>query len=159
MENLDISIQPDLRKAVRRGRVSRQSASDALIAPRTRKIPAYGLLNEAALTAIEEQADWILATIGIEFRGDQAALDLFAAAGAKVEGERVSLHRDWRGQLCATAPAEFKLHARDPANTVVLGGDNVVLMPGYGSPFVSDLEQGRRYSTLEDFENFRETDL
>ena len=29
-----------------------------------------------------------------------------------------------------------------------------LLMPGYGSPFVSDLERGRRYSTLEDFQNF-----
>ena len=26
-------------------------------------------------------------------------------------------------------------------------------MPGYGSPFVSDLENGRRYATLEDFRN------
>ncbi len=37
---------------------------------------------------------------------------------------------------------------------MTLGGDNVVLMPGYGSPFVTDLERGRRYSTLEDFQNF-----
>ncbi|HCV33232.1 MAG TPA: trimethylamine methyltransferase, partial [Acidimicrobiaceae bacterium] len=33
------------------------------------------------------------------------------------------------------------------------GGNSVVFSPAYGSPFVSDLEGGRRYATLEDFEN------
>ncbi|MGV8989178.1 MAG: trimethylamine methyltransferase family protein [Cypionkella sp.] len=154
MENLDVSIQPELRCAVRRGRALRQATAPVVLSPRSRKIPAYGLLNDASLCAIEDQADWILETIGMEFRGDATALELFAAAGATVIGERVTFKRGLARQLCATAPAEFKLHARDPANTVTLGGDNVVLMPGYGSPFVSDLEKGRRYSTLQDFQNF-----
>ncbi len=154
MENLDVSVQPELRKAVRRGRASRQSEVQVVISPRTRKIPAYTLLSEPALAAIEDQADWILQEIGVEFRGDTTALELFAAAGATVVGERVTFKPGLARQLCATAPSEFKLHGRDPANTVTLGGNNVVLMPGYGSPFVSDLEQGRRYATLLDFENF-----
>ncbi len=106
------------------------------------------------MTAIENQADWILHNIGIEFRSDQTALDLFAAAGATVNGERVTFEPGLARQICATAPVEFQLHARDSGNTVTLGGDNVVLMPGYGSPFVTDLEQGRRYATLDDFQNF-----
>ena len=154
MENLDISVQPELRKAVRRGRASRQSEVRAITALRTRKVPAYGLLHEDALAAIEDQADWILHNIGIEFRGDKIALDLFAAAGATVVGERVTFAPGLARQICSTAPSTFKLHGRDPANTVTLGGNNVVLMPGYGSPFASDLEQGRRYATLADFENF-----
>lgn len=139
---------------MRRGRAARQSVAPVVVSPRGRRVPAYALLGERALIAIEEQADWILQNIGVEFRGDTTALDLFAAAGAKVLGERVTFGRGLARQLCATAPAEFKLHARDPSNTVVLGGDNVVLMPGYGSPFVSDLERGRRYATLADFHNF-----
>ena len=31
---------------------------------------------------------------------------------------------------------------------------NTVLAPAYGSPFVMDLDQGRRYGTIEDFRNF-----
>ncbi len=154
MENLDTSVQPQLRKAVRRGRACRQSVAVSRPSPRARRIPAYDLLNDGALTAIENQADWILQNIGIEFRGDQTALDLFDAAGATVTGERVTFEPGHARQICATAPTEFQLHARDPANTVTLGGDNVVLMPGYGSPFVSDLERGRRYATLDDFRNF-----
>lgn len=80
-------------------------------------------------------------------------LDLFAATGAKVQDDWVRFAPGLARALCATAPPEFKLHARDPANTLTLGSDNVVLMPGYGSPFVTDLENGRRYATLEDFQN------
>jgi trimethylamine--corrinoid protein Co-methyltransferase len=154
LENLDVSVQPELRKAVRRGRASRQSSTPTIVAPRTRKIRPYALLNDAALATVEEQADWILQNIGVEFRGDQVALEMFAAAGAKVQGQRVTFEPDLARELCSTAPSELKLHSRDPANTVTLGGDNVVLMPGYGSPFVSDLEKGRRYATLKDFQNF-----
>lgn len=154
MENLDVPIQPKLRTAARRGRAARLAVSRPVVSLRKRSIPAYRLLDDVDLMAIEDQADWILQKIGVEFRGDEVALDMFAASGATVVGERVTFEPGLARQLCATAPREFKLHGRDPANTVSLGGDNVVLMPGYGAPFVSDLEQGRRYATLKDFENF-----
>jgi trimethylamine--corrinoid protein Co-methyltransferase len=154
LENLDAIVQPELRKKLRCGRAGRKKIKAVTVSPRQRLIPAYGLLSDADLNAIEEQADWILHNIGIEFRGDETACALFAAAGATVVGERVTFEPGLARQLCSTAPKQFVLHARDPANTVSLGGDNVVLMPGYGSPFVSDLENGRRYATLADFQNF-----
>ncbi|MBT4521668.1 MAG: trimethylamine methyltransferase family protein, partial [Halieaceae bacterium] len=52
------------------------------------------------------------------------------------------------------APREFTQHARNPERNVIIGGDRTVLVPAYGSPFVYDLDQGRRYATLADFENF-----
>ena len=119
-----------------------------------RRIPAYELLADEALCDIEEQADWILAEIGIEFRGDEAAQSLFRDAGCSVDGPRVRLDRGHARALCSTAPAAFRLHGRDPERTVTLGGDHIVLMPGYGSPFVTDLDRGRRYASLEDFRNF-----
>lgn len=140
----------------RTGRAARHQAglSNAMPASVTRKIPAYALLDGDALTRIEDQADWILKEVGIEFRGDAVALDLFHQAGASVDGPRVRFDTGHVRALCATAPAEYRLHGRDPARTVVLGGDRIVLMPGYGSPFVTDLDRGRRYATLEDFWNF-----
>lgn len=119
-----------------------------------RRIPAYELLGDEALSDIENQADWILAEIGIEFRGDEAALSLFRDAGASVDGPRVRSDRGHVRALCSTAPTTFRLHGRHPERTVTLGGDHVVLMPGYGSPFVTDLDRGRRYGSLEDFRNF-----
>ncbi|UWQ60543.1 trimethylamine methyltransferase family protein [Leisingera caerulea] len=138
----------------RRGRLTRHNAPQARPVYQRRRIPAYDLLDETSLMSIECQADWILEHIGVEFRGDDAALALFAGAGARVDGVRVRFEPGHVRQLCKTAPAEFQLHGRTPARTVTLGGESLVLMPGYGSPFVSDLEQGRRYATLEDFQNF-----
>ena len=54
----------------------------------------------------------------------------------------------------ATAPREFTQYARNPANNVEIGGMHTVFAPAYGSPFVLDLDQGRRYGTIEDFRNF-----
>lgn len=90
----------------------------------------------------------------MEFRGDAEALSLFAGAGAKVDGERVRFPDGMARHLCASAPAKFSLRARNQQNDVNLGGNGVVFMPGYGSPFVTDLDQGRRYATKEDFNNF-----
>ncbi len=45
-------------------------------------------------------------------------------------------------------------HARNPAHDVQIGGDATVFAPNYGSPFVHDLDDGRRYATLADFQNF-----
>ena len=158
MARLNAKAKPDppagRRDRTRRGRASRHNAPLGTLPFTGRRIPAYDLLGEAALTRIEDQADWILDEIGIEFRGDREALDLFAQAGARIQGERVRFAPGHARELCATAPRRFQLHGRDPTATVTLGGDNVVLMPGYGSPFVSDLKRGRRYATLEDFRNF-----
>jgi len=154
LENLDAKAQVAPRGKLRRGRRYRQNAPIEVLTYQTRKIPAYNLLEEAALKSVENQADWILETIGVEFHGDTVALDLFAAAGARVEGQRVRFEPGLARQLCASAPAEFRLHGRDPEKSVTIGGRGVVLIPGYGSPFVTDLERGRRYATLEDFRNF-----
>jgi len=42
-------------------------------------------------------------------------------------------------------------HARNSANTVMIGGDNTVLCPSWGPPFVHDFDRGRRYATIADF--------
>src|SRR4029077_21205203 len=40
------------------------------------------------------------------------------------------------------------------ARSVEIGGAHTVFAPAYGPPFVTDIERGRRYGTLADFENF-----
>jgi len=52
----------------------------------------------------------------------------------------------------ASAPRQFTQHARNPDNNVEIGGNNTVLSPVYGPPFVHDIDRGRRYATLKDFE-------
>ncbi len=119
-----------------------------------RCLQPYQLCDDTSLDAIERQADWLLENVGMEFRGDTAAQELFREAGANVKQERVTLEAGHGRELCKTAPETFKLHSRNPHHTLKLGGDHLVLMPGYGSPFVTDLDQGRRYATIEDFHNY-----
>lgn len=124
-----------------------------------RGIPTFDLLDEGSLEKIEAAADRILAEIGIEFRDDPETVRLFEEAGGRV----TTLSNDrWnikfepgmiRG-LLKSAPAKFFQHARNPNNSVEIGGDAVVFAPSYGSPFVMDLDKGRRYGTIEDFRNF-----
>ncbi|WP_370660312.1 trimethylamine methyltransferase family protein [Peteryoungia algae] len=118
-----------------------------------RNIPTYDILSEESLLRIEAVADRILAEIGIEFRDDPAALDLWRKAGADMDGLRVRFPKGMLREILASAPAMFTQHARNPANNVEIGGNAVVFSPAYGSPFVMDLDKGRRYGTIEDFRN------
>ncbi len=119
-----------------------------------RNIPNYDILSEENLVRIENTADRILAEIGIEFRDDPAALDHWKRAGATIDGVLVKFEPGMLREILKTAPAEFTQHARNPDNSVVIGGRSVVFSPAYGSPFVMDLDKGRRYGTIEDFRNF-----
>lgn len=119
-----------------------------------RGIPTYDVMSEENLIRIEAAADRILAETGILFRDDPAALDLWRKAGAQVQGELVRFEPGLLREIVKTAPREFTQHARNPANSVRIGGRSVVFAPAYGSPFVMDLDQGRRFGTLQDFENF-----
>ena len=113
------------------------------------------MLDQEALELIEHNAETVLEEIGIEFRDFPRALALWQDAGADVAGERVRFPRGLcRSLVQATAPREYTQHARNPKRSTVIGGNRTVLVPAYGSPFVHDLDQGRRYATLADFENF-----
>jgi trimethylamine--corrinoid protein Co-methyltransferase len=121
----------------------------------TRTLSPFEVLSEEGLATIEDNADTILETVGIEFRESPDALKLLEQAGCDVQAERVRFPRGLARQLVqATAPKEFDQYSRNPENTVHLGGMATVLAPAYGSPFVRDLDGGRRYGTIEDFRNF-----
>jgi trimethylamine--corrinoid protein Co-methyltransferase len=144
--------------ATRRGRETRRIARAQQGAAKLpyirRRIPTVELLSSEAVEVIEHNAETILEEIGIEFRRDPESLQLWRAAGADVQGERVRIPRGLCRALLKTAPREFELQARNPARNVRFGGDATVFSPVGGPPFVADLEGGRRYGTLQDLQNF-----
>lgn len=137
------------RVAERRGADSRPPAPAYI----TRKVAPHDLLDPDGLDRIEAKADQLLAEVGIDVNEDQDREE-FRRAGARVDGTRVRFEPGHVRELASTAPREFTQHARNPAKSVVIGGDNVVMAPAYGSPFVRDLAGGRRYASLDDFRNF-----
>ena len=114
-----------------------------------RRIPFFPFADEEALVRLEDQADWLIQEIGLEFRDDEQALRIWRAAGADVEGTRVKAPRGMIRELCRTAPSEFTQLARNPERSVRIGGANQVFAPVYGAPFVRDLENGRRYGSID----------
>ena len=118
-----------------------------------RQIPYYEFLHEEGLVKLEEQADWLIQEIGLEFRGDEEALRIWREAGADVSGSRVKLPGGAARELCRTAPSRFRQLARNPQKSVEIGGTSQVFAPVYGPPFVRDIEGGRRYGTIKDHEN------
>ncbi len=119
-----------------------------------RKIECLSVLSQEGLELIEANADQILHETGMEFQGDPELLKIFAGAGCAIEGERVRFEPGFcRKTIQATAPAEFFQNARNPENTVKIGGTATVLCPSWGPPFVQDLDQGRRYAQYADFIN------
>jgi trimethylamine---corrinoid protein Co-methyltransferase len=123
----------------------------------TRSLKPVEMLSEEGLSIIEANANTILAEVGVVVRDYPSALKVFADAGADVDfaDERVRFPDGMARKIVqATAPRMYTQHARNPANSVQIGGDATVFAPNYGSPFVHDLDKGRRYATLTDFQNF-----
>jgi trimethylamine---corrinoid protein Co-methyltransferase len=140
------------------GRAARQAARLASHAEHipflTRTLAPFEVLGEEGLSLIEQNADTILEEVGVEFRNDADALRRFRDAGADIQGERVRFPRGMcRSIVQASAPRQFTQYARNPERNVEIGGMHTVFAPNYGSPFVRDLDGGRRYGTIEDFRN------
>jgi trimethylamine--corrinoid protein Co-methyltransferase len=140
------------------GRAARQALRAAAVthadAFLTRTMKPVEIVSEEGLDIITQNAETILAEVGIDVRGYPSALARFGDAGCDIDGERVRFPRGLARALVATAPSSYVQHARNPARDVTIGGDATVFAPNYGSPFVHDLDGGRRYATLADFQNF-----
>lgn len=159
MSNASLTM-PDMPKTTRiRGRQARVAErahqGEGLGRPYiVRNIPTYDVMSLEHLIMVEQAADRILAETGIEFRDDPETLAHWKKAGAKVEGLLVKFEPGMLREILCSAPAQFTQHARNPAHSVEIGGKSVVFAPAYGSPFVMDLDRGRRFGTIEDFRNF-----
>ena len=137
------------RRALRRSPVEHTLPSPNAV----RNIPLTELCSEEGLTTIENNAETVLQEIGIDFKGDLEILQIWRDAGADINGERVRFPKGLVRSLLKTAPETYVQHARNPKRNVTFGGKNVIFAPVYGPPFVHDLDEGRRYGKLVDFEN------
>jgi trimethylamine--corrinoid protein Co-methyltransferase len=115
------------------------------------EMPRYEILDESSMQELERGWRRIVSELGIDFLHDEA-IEVLEGAGQKVEGQLVKLDPDWILEQVAKAPREFDLQARNPANTIHVGGNHMAFGAVYGCPFVREgLE--RREATYADFEN------
>ena len=111
----------------RRKRITNSDAIEAVAGSGpyvNRQLPFFDPLDEETLVKLEEQSDWLIQEIGLEFRDDPTALNIWKAAGADVSGTRVRAPADLIRSICKKAPSEFTQLACDPKHSVKIGGRN-----------------------------------
>src|SRR6201987_5905370 len=112
-------------------------------------MPRYEILSADAIGVLERGWKRIVSEIGVQFAKPEA-VELFAEAGQRTDGDVVYLDPEFVLEQVAKAPREFDIQARNPANSVHIGGDHMVFSAGYGGPFIR--EGGvRRDATLDEF--------
>ena len=112
-------------------------------------MPRYEILSADSIAVLDRGWRRIVSEIGIQFAKPEA-VELFAKAGQQVDGDVVKLDPEFVLEQVAKAPREFDVQARNPANTVHIGGDHMVFSAVYGCPFVREGDV-RRDATLQDF--------
>lgn len=95
----------------------------------------------------------LLQTSGIVIN-EEEAIEIFKNHGFKVEGKTVFPTEKQIRDTLATVPEKFTVHARNPENSVTIGGDDFVFLPGYGAPYVIDAKGEQREATMEDYDTF-----
>jgi trimethylamine--corrinoid protein Co-methyltransferase len=109
-------------------------------------------VSEDQLEAIVDASSRVLQETGMDFLHPRAR-ELWAAAGADVDGERVRLDPALVAGLVSQAPDDFTMHARNPAHDVHIGGRSVAFAAVASAPYVGDQARGRREGNQADFEN------
>ena len=110
------------------------------------RLPPIEILGPEQVETIHDASLRLLATTGMRVL-EPGARDRFRRAGCTVDDDRVRFDPEMVMETIATAPASFGLRARDPAKSLVIGGNRVVFTAIGGPAFVADLDRGRRPGT------------
>ncbi|WP_284164237.1 trimethylamine methyltransferase family protein [Frigidibacter sp. SD6-1] len=129
-------------------RASRSAAAirQAPFGQRPRPYQPVQVLSADQVEAIHVAALSILSEIGMRVL-DPTARDLFRSAGAGVQDQTVRLDPGLIAERLAAVPARFPLEARNPAKTLIVGGDHCIYSSVGGPAYVMDNDRGRRDGT------------
>jgi len=114
----------------------------------------YRPLSDSDLKAIYDTALRLLETLGMGEVPDRLARDLLAA-GAIQAGNRLQFPRDMVQSAIKHAAKTFTLHGRDPARSIIVGGQKVYFGTGGAAVQTLDIDTSTyRPATLQDLHNF-----
>lgn len=119
--------------------------------PRLTMGPAR-IATDDQIEAIHHASLKILRDIGIDVLDDEAR-QRYVAAGATAKGSQVYFDPEMVEALITTAPAQFTLHAWNPAHSLQIGGDWLAFGTVASAPNVADMDGGRRTGNRADYQN------
>ncbi len=106
--------------------------------------------DEEIVEKIHRNTLKVLEEIGIAFHDDEA-LEFLASKGVKVEGNRAYFTEKQVMDALDVTTKEFTVHARNPKYDVNMNMEDLYMTPGYGSPFITEVDGTVRNGTLDDF--------
>jgi trimethylamine---corrinoid protein Co-methyltransferase len=117
--------------------------------------PPLDLISRDELESIHQAALSVLREIGMDFLHDEARA-MLKDAGAEVDSSsrRVRFDPALVEAHIGLAPPEFKLHARNPARDLAIGGRHVAFGSVASAPNSFNRAGGRRPGAYRDYQNF-----
>jgi len=109
--------------------------------------------GQKTLDTIHNYSLELLQSTGIKFPC-QKALGIFKKHGLRTDGDIVFFKEEDIHKTMTTVPPAFTIKARNPVKSIRVGGNNFVMAPGYGPPFIIEPSGGKRNATLKDAQNF-----
>lgn len=111
---------------------------------------AQEILSQEDVESIHQTSMRILDTVGVEFPLEEA-LSVFERHGFRSDRSRVYITEEQLWEALGSAPTQFKLHARNPARSLMIGDGEPVFAPGYGAPFLVNADGEKQVPTVEDY--------
>ncbi|MDH3920416.1 MAG: trimethylamine methyltransferase family protein, partial [Rhodospirillales bacterium] len=118
----------------------------------TNPYPPMEIVSAEQIEAIHRASLDALQEIGMNFLLPEAR-EILKAAGAEVaaDGPRVRFDRHLIEEKIKTAPAMFRMHARNPDHDLTFGGNHMNFCSVGSPPNASDIEGGRRPGNFADY--------
>lgn len=114
--------------------------------------PRYQILTQTDIEKIHETSLKIMENVGIVFSYEPAR-EMLKKHGAKVDGQTVYFPQAMVEEKLKTVPSSFTLHARNPEKTVEINTEDTLYVGPNCPPYIQDMDNGRRYATLNDYIN------
>jgi len=147
----------------KRRRTAARAAGQAGKAPASKRSPDYrnlrspfvpmSVFSDDEALAMHETALRTLQELGLRVLLPEA-IALFAAGGARVQGDMVYIGREMIEAALASAPKSITGRAGARARDITLELGRLVFQQGAGAPHATDLVRGRRTGSAADFRDY-----
>ncbi len=153
MSAVDPNNAPKRRSGRRRGDAEQVSKRTPNYRQLRNPFPIMSVFSDDEAANMHETALHMLEDLGMKVLLPEA-VRIYAAAGARVEGDMVYLGREIIEAALKTAPRSIHCQAGARHRDVVLELGAVAFQPGAGAPHATDLKRGRRPGSAEDFTDY-----
>lgn len=113
------------------------------------------MLSEDEVEFIHESSLKVLEQVGVEVMSAEGRELLLRGGATRGKADdQILIDRGLVKQCLETTRSSFKLHARNPDNTIEFGTDQICFAPVGSAPHSSDLDNGRRSGNHRDYRDF-----